>query len=237
MIQNKFEDRLLVELRRVVAERPAPEVLVLPRSHRRRPLLFAGTATAAAATGTAVALLTLTGGGVAPAFAVDRQNSGDVSVTINKLSDAQGLQRQLRAAGINAEVDYTPAGKACRQPRGGTPAPTSNRGPSGAGVRVRGGSSTFTISRNMVGSGQTLVIATSGGTGPTSVGMQVVKGSVSPCVLVDAPGAPAGPALSTHGAHGAGSVGPVRSATESGWSAGPHSSGPQANGPQTNRVP
>jgi hypothetical protein len=224
MIQSQFEHRLLVELRQVVAERPAPEVVPLPQSHRSRPLLFGGTATAAAAA--AAALLTLTSGGVAPAFAVDRQTNGDVSVRINQLSDAQGLQSQLRAAGINAEVDYTPAGKACRQPRGRT-APPSNGGPGVVGVRVNGvngGSSTFTISRNMVGPGQTLVIATSGGTGPTSVGMQVIDGPVSSCVLVDAPGMPAGPVFSTHGQHGGSSAGPV-------------TSGSQPSGPQLNRVP
>ena len=221
MMQSRFEHRLLAELRQVVAERPAPEVVTVPPSHRRRPLLFAGTATAAAAA-TAV-LLTVTSGGVAPAFAVERQANGDVSVTINQLSDAQGLQSQLRAGGINAEVDYTPAGKACRQPRGRT-APPSSSGPGVAGVRVNGGSTTFTISRNMVGPGRTLVIATSGGTGPTSVGMQVVDGPVSPCVLVDAPGKPAGPAFSTHGRLGANSAGPV-------------TRGAQPSGPQLNRVP
>jgi hypothetical protein len=213
MIQSQFEHRLLVELRQAVAERPAPEVVALPRSHRRRPLLFAGTATAAAAA--TAALLTLTSGGVAPAFAVDRQTNGDVSVTINQLSDAQGLQSQLRAAGINAEVDYTPAGKACRQPRGRM-APPPNGGPGVVGVRVNGASSTstFTISRNMVGPGQTMVIATSGGTGPTSVGMQVIDGPVSPCILVDAPGTPAGPAFSTHGQFGGNSAGPVTSGSQ-----------------------
>lgn len=221
MIQSQFEHRLLAELRQVVAECSAPEVVPSPRSHRRRLLLLASTATAAAAA--AAALLTVTSGGVAPAFAVDRQANGDVSVTINQLSDAHGLQSRLRAAGINAEVDYTPAGKACRQPRGRV-APPSSGGPAVAGVRVAGGSTTFTISRNMVGPGQTLVIATSGGTRPTSVGMQVIDGSVSPCVLVDAPGMPAGPAFSTHGRLG-------------GNSAGPTTRGPQPSGPQLNRVP
>ena len=220
MIQSQFEHRLLAELRQVVAERPAPEVVPVPRSHRRRPLLLAGTATAAAAA-TAV-LLTVTSGGVAPAFAVDRRANGDVSVTINQLSDAHGLQSQLRAAGINAEVDYTPAGKACRQPRGRI-APPSSGGPGVAGVRANGGSTTFTISRHLVGPGQTLVIATSGGAGPASVGMQVVDGPVSPCVLVDAPGTPAGPAFSTHGRLGGNSAGPV-------------TRGARQSGPQLNRV-
>jgi hypothetical protein len=221
MIQSQFEHRLLAELRELVAERPAPDVMALPRSRRRRPLLFAGTATAAAAATAAV--LTVTSGGVAPAFAVDRQADGDVSVKINQLSDAQGLQSQLRAAGINAEVDYTPAGKACRQPRGRTASPP-NVGPGVAGVRVNGGSTTFTVSRNMVGPGRTLVIATSGGTGPTSVSMQVVEGPVSPCVLVDAPGVPAGPAFSTHGQFGGNSAGPV-------------TRGAQQSGPRLNRAP
>jgi hypothetical protein len=222
MMQSQFEHRLLVELRRVVAERPAPGVVPLPRSHRRRPVLFVGTATAAVAA--TAALLTLPGGGVAPAFAVDRHTNGDVTVTINQLSDAHGLQSQLRAAGINAEVDYTPAGKACRQPRGRTARPTQ-AGPGVVGVRVtsNGGPSTFTVSRNMVGPGKTLVIATSGGTGPTSVGMQVIDGPVSPCVLVDAPGTPAGPAFSTHGQFGGNSAGPV-------------TRGSQKSGPALNRV-
>jgi hypothetical protein len=223
MIQSQFEHRLLVELRQVVAERPAPGVVPLPGAHRRRPLLFAGTATAAVAA--TAALLILTSGGVAPAFAVDRQTNGDVTVTINQLSDAQGLQSQLRAAGINAEVDYTPAGKACRQPRGRTAQPP-NGGPGTVGVRMtsNGGSSTFTVSRNMVGPGQTLVIATSGGTGPSSVGMQVIGGPVSPCVLVDAPGVPAGPAFSTHGQFGGNSARPVTRSS-------------QKSGPALNRVP
>src|SRR2546430_791444 len=83
---------------------------------------------------------------VAPAFAVDRKADGDVSVTINNLSDAHGLQSQLRAAGINAEVDYTPAGKACREPRGRAAASPSS-GAGVVGVRVSGSSSsssTFT---------------------------------------------------------------------------------------------
>jgi len=235
MTQTQFEDRLLGELRQLVAERPAPEVVTLPRPHRRRPLVIAGTATAAAA---GVALVFAVGSnGVTPAFAVDRQPNGDVSVTISKLSDAHGLQSQLRAAGINAEVDYTPAGKACRQPRGRSAAgPT---GPAGvSGVQVSGGSTTFTVSGNLVGQGQTLVIATSGGTGPTSVGMQVVQGPVSSCVLVDAPGAPAGPTLSSHGPHGANSAGPVTSGQwpAAGQSGAPQTGGPQTSGSQTSRV-
>lgn len=181
-----FEERLLAELRHVVAARPASGVVAAPR-RRRAPRLLLGGAATTAAVGLAV-LLVAGGGGVAPAFAVDRQSDGTVTVTISRLSDAAGLQAQLRAAGIPAVIDYTPPGKACREPRGRPAAPPP--GPARASGSVSGApdhSATFTISRNMVAPGQTLVIETSGGTGPSSVGMQVIHGPVSPCQLVDAP--------------------------------------------------
>ena len=225
MTQTQFEDRLLAELSQLVAERPAPDAGPLPQPLRRRRWVFAGSGAAAAAA--AAVLFAVTTGGVAPAFAVDRQANGDVTVTINQLSDGQGLQSQLRAAGINAQVDYTPAGKGCREPRGRPAAPASGLGV--AGVRVSGHSTTFTVSRNMVGPGQTLVISTSGGSGPTSVGMQVIEGPVSPCVLVDVPGAPAGPAFSTHGQFGGSSAGPVTRGRRIGGPL-PRTTGSQING-------
>jgi hypothetical protein len=109
----------------------------------------------------------------------------------------------LRGAGIAAVVDYTPTGKACREPRGRHAGPL--HGPTGgsfSGSSDTGHSASFTISRSLVGAGQTLVIMTSGGTGPTSVGMEVIRGPVSPCQLVDAPAPPPAGAggLSTQGA-------------------------------------
>jgi hypothetical protein len=198
MTQTQFEDRLLHELRQIVAERPVPEVAPPRRPRARRPLLLAGTATATAAAA-GVAFLFAFGSDQSPAFAVDRQSDGSVSVTINRLSDAQGLQSQLRAAGISAVVNYTPSGKSCREPRGREGAPPNNGPASVSGTVVKGGVATFTVTRNLVGSGQTLVITTSGADGPSSVGMQVVQGPVSPCVLVDAPAPPPGASLSTHG--------------------------------------
>ena len=46
-------------------------------------------------------------GGAGAAYAVTTASNGDVVVTINALSDASGLQSQLRAAGINAYVNYS----------------------------------------------------------------------------------------------------------------------------------
>jgi hypothetical protein len=201
MTITPFEDRLLAELRHVVATRVASEAIRGPR-RRRAPRVLLGSAASAAVAGAAL-LVAVGGGGVAPAFAVDRQPDGSVTVTINRLSDSAGLQSQLRAAGIAAVVDYTPLGKTCREPRGSHPASVQGRA-HGSVLRstATGGAASFTISRSMVAPGQTLVIMTSGGAGLSSVGMEVAQGPVSPCQLVDAPPPPAvgGGSLSTQGA-------------------------------------
>jgi hypothetical protein len=219
MMITRFEDRLLAELRQVVADRPAPPVAAAQSassSHStarlRRPRLLLGGG-AAAAVAAAVLLVTAGGDGVTPAFAIDHQPNGNVTVTINRLSDAADLQRQLRADGIPTVVNYTPLGKMCREPRG-RPAPNPSHpvttSVSGS-TSLSKASTTFTISRDMVGAGQTLVIETSGGAGASSVGMRVVEGAVSPCVLVDAPTPPAGPAhgVSTGGSEQGSSSGPA----------------------------
>src|SRR4051812_4683219 len=111
MTHTTFEDRLLAELRAVVAARPAPAPPPSPPPARRLPRarlsLAAGAATVAGV------LLATGGGGAAPAYAVEKQPDGSVTVEINSLRDAAGLQEKLRAAGIPAVVDYTPFGKMC----------------------------------------------------------------------------------------------------------------------------
>ncbi|HTE62715.1 MAG TPA: hypothetical protein VK631_20335 [Solirubrobacteraceae bacterium] len=215
MTPTTFEERLLTELRAVVAERPAPET-VAPASARRVPrarLVLAAGAVAA----TAAAVFVGTGGDpAATAYAVEKQSDGSVTVEVRSLRDAAGLQEKLRAAGIPAVVDYTPAGKMCREPRGR--AATGGHGPMRVGVR-HGGSATFTIARGDVRAGQTLVITSSVGSAVSSLGTQVVEGPVAPCELVDAPPLPpigqrpgdadSGPSFSTGGANtGATSAGP-----------------------------
>jgi hypothetical protein len=148
-------------------------------------------ATTAAA---AVAAFAVLSNAPAPAFAVDRHPDGSVTVTIHRLSDSAGLERKLNAAGSRAVVNYTPAGMTCREPRGAHPAaPLGSASAAVSGVRSAAGSSTtFRITRSMVTPGQTLVITTSGAntTGPTSIGIQVVQGAVSPCTVVRAPSVP-----------------------------------------------
>jgi hypothetical protein len=97
---NTFEDSLLVELREHIAHRAADA----PARTRRARRLRWSALPVGAATATAVALVLVQS--PAAAYAVDRTDDGNVVVTIDKLSDAAGLQQALRADGINAVVNY-----------------------------------------------------------------------------------------------------------------------------------
>ena len=185
MTTPTFEDRLLAELREVVAARPEPVAVpaAAPRRRRRRAGI-AGTAVAAAAAAVAIALI---GGAdpASPAYAVERQPDGSVEVVINSLSDASGLQAELRAAGVPAVVDYVSPGKACREPRGRIASPGR---PFSMGVRsVQGGVATFTVTRDAVGRGETLVISAGQDGEHAALSAQIVTGAVAPCEVVDAP--------------------------------------------------
>jgi hypothetical protein len=122
---STFEDRLLTELRQRVAANPAP-----PR--RRGRLVLAGGGVVAAAT---AAVIVAVGGG-ASAYAVEKAGDGAVTVHIRSLSDAAGLQRELRAAGVPAIVRYGddehPCGAPPSAPTGefGTNVGTDDSGPS-----------------------------------------------------------------------------------------------------------
>jgi hypothetical protein len=106
----RFEDRLLRQLRDVVAERPAPEAIVAARAPRRTPRLALAAAGVAAATA-AVALVATSGDVTTSAYAVTPRSDGRVTVSIHSLSDAAGLQGSLRAAGVPAVVDYVAPGE------------------------------------------------------------------------------------------------------------------------------
>jgi hypothetical protein len=113
-----FEQRLLRELRQVVADGPrrSPEpgrVTATSRPFGRAfRIALAGGAAAAIASAIAGAL-SLSGGEPSKAWAVDRNPNGTVTVRIDSLSDAAGLQRKLNEAGVPALVQYLPPGKTC----------------------------------------------------------------------------------------------------------------------------
>jgi hypothetical protein len=111
---NRFEDRLLDQLRHIVAERPAP---LIAAGRRPRPVRLALVGIAAAATVTVVALVSTSSDVTPSAYAVDRRPDGSVTVEIHSLHDAAGLERRLRAAGVPAVVDYVaPGQKGCVAP-------------------------------------------------------------------------------------------------------------------------
>jgi hypothetical protein len=123
---GRFEERLLDELRRVVAERPSPaaaEATSTPAARwRRRPLALLGGLAAAAAAAALVGVAL--SGDDGTAWAVERNADGTVTVRIDSLSDADGLERKLAAEGVPAMVQYLPAGKACAgAPGTGAPFP------------------------------------------------------------------------------------------------------------------
>jgi hypothetical protein len=210
MTRTHYEDRLLAELRALVEQNAA--TAPPPRGvRRRRPrLVVAGVAGGACA---ATALIAFAGGDDgSTAYAVDRRDDGSVTVEIKALADAAGLERELRAAGVPAEVDYLPLGQMCRE---GRFKPAAPGGRSSGGMAERAdGSVSFTISAGQLQRGQTLVITSSGGRaqGVTSVAMAVAQGAVAPCEPVKAPGlpdpepsgAPAAPERGTTEADGAG---------------------------------
>jgi hypothetical protein len=215
---DSFEDRLLVELRHVVAATPAPGPggATAPAATPRRPLVLrparlalggAGLATAAA-----VVAFALPGGGAA-AYAVTPQGDGAIKVTINALSDAAGLEAKLRAAGIDADVDYSAAPPACppgAAPPGtpqqggrvihregthtdGAPAPGAAGPPGALSVRAAGdGSVTFEIPKGAIPKGAKVRIATAGGNGVTSIGVAVTRaGGTADGAGAPPPGCPA----------------------------------------------
>ena len=114
---SNFEERLLNELRDVVAAGPVDRGQRRPVWRGPRLVLAGGLAALlAAAAGAGVFLLTA---GTQAAYAVTRNADGTITVEIDSLTDAAGLEAKLRAAGVSAVVEYLPAGKMCKRPRPG----------------------------------------------------------------------------------------------------------------------
>jgi hypothetical protein len=228
-----FEERLLAELRAVVEERAAMPVDAgverNPRyateslhgrvsgGRRLAPrLVFGGAAVAAVAAG--VLAVSSGTGDTSSAFAVEPQGDGEVRVEISSLSDAAGLEKALGEAGIKADVNYLAAGMTCQEPRSGAGGGHPEKGRMSVGIKQTPDSAVFTINRDAVGAGDTLLVTASpmpaGGPGPESgdmVGVQVAQGAVSACVPVPAPEAlPPGAVTQSNGAPGS-----------------PHTTGPQ----------
>jgi hypothetical protein len=152
---KRFEDRLLAELRAVVAENPVPDLVPHRRPRPARLALAGAAATAAIAT---VTVLATGHDGTGKAYAVEAQPDGEVTVSIHSLKDAAGLQSALRDAGVPAVVDYVPNSKVgcVGPPKGGGPASGVGivQGVAGSGGAPEGG--TTEVHKEKGGSGPVL---------------------------------------------------------------------------------
>ena len=103
---QRFEDRLLAQLRRVVAEREDSREPTHNRTGRRR-LVLSGAGAALVIAIVAIAAVAIgTGSRTTGAYAIQVRPGGKVAVSIYRLGDAKALQRSLRAAGVPAVVDF-----------------------------------------------------------------------------------------------------------------------------------
>src|SRR3712207_2642954 len=105
--RERFEDRLLVELQEIVAERAAAAPSGAPdtvadtatdRAGRWKPRLVLTAVAASLAVVGAVVVPSFVGGD--SAYAVEPQQDGTIHVEIKQVSDAEGLQRRLTELGI-----------------------------------------------------------------------------------------------------------------------------------------
>jgi hypothetical protein len=178
---GRFEERLLGELRAMVATAPPGRPA---RSSRRRRRLAVGAVALAVAAVAAVVVPLIDGGGE-PAYAVTANADGSVTVDISSLSDASGLEQKLRDAGVPAVVRYLPAGKACQQ-GWFTPAGPGTGGQMRGGVeQLPDGHTRFTIDSHLP-DGVTLVITTQQDGNASAIAVALAS-AVGECNVVDAP--------------------------------------------------
>jgi hypothetical protein len=183
-----YEQRLLAELREVVAERAAP---VAAPARRRIRIAVGLSAAAALAVAAAVGAPVLPGAGDRPAYAAERDPDGSIRILIREYRDAAGLQARLRQLGVAAVVDYVPDGKQCREPR-------ADYLPEPPGLLTHlppedGGESVMRLHPELIGPGQTFVFGTTivgelGTLGSGAVArIGLAAGPVRPCELIPGP--------------------------------------------------
>jgi hypothetical protein len=181
---SNFEERLLGELRSLVTAQPVERGHRLPLQRHPRLAVAGGIAVVLAVAATA-GVFFLSAGAQA-AYAVTKNTDGSVTVEIDSLTDAAGLEAKLASVGVKAVVQYLPEGKMCRQPWY-TPAGPAG-GSRGSEVGSTGsGDISFTITGDRP-AGTTLVISTQTGPGrETALGLGYAQGDVPACQVVDAP--------------------------------------------------
>jgi hypothetical protein len=144
---SRFEDRLLAELKRVVAARAmdaapgarAPRHQPVRRAAVRRKLAIAGPfALVGAAVPVAYAL---TPGAGTPAYAVSTNRDGTVTVAANYLGDPAEANHELRRAGVRAIVLPAVPAASCPAQDRGTKVPAADGGQGNTIVATQVGAS------------------------------------------------------------------------------------------------
>ena len=176
---NRFEDRLLTELRQVVAERTP-----IKARPRRKMVLALGATGVLAATG-AVVVPSLLGSG--PAYAVERDPDGSIRVYIHDYRDPKGLQQRIEAFGVPAAIDYLPAGQNCREPRADfVPPDQMPLGLVSWGPFGESGKPYWKLHPEFVKPGQTFVYTVHLSKHNQRAVVRLANGPVAPCELVPA---------------------------------------------------
>jgi hypothetical protein len=195
--ETEFSRRLRAELTAIVAERGAAQVgRAIPGDPatvpvwRRRGTSF-GLVLGAAAVLAIAGVMLIVGAGSSDtpaAFAVEVKPEGLVSVEINSLEDAKGLENALEEAGIPASISYLGSGMVCKEPRfQSVPWPEGARtfitGPGNGGGPIH-----FLVGSETVGPGQTLVFTASPGSEATvdHIEAKLADGPVAACEPVPA---------------------------------------------------
>lgn len=184
---DAFEAALLSELKSEVERnedaRPQQQVVPLtsPTARRRRRWYLPSAAAVAAAAAVAV---TVTTNLPTPAYAVSQRNNGEVTVEVNRLEGARGLEQALLEHGITADVTYLPDGKACAPGRyAAVDTPGLTLGVSAERFEV-------TIPPDAVGQDDTFVLSAAVVPLPdgvsASVSFDVAQGPIGPCRVIDA---------------------------------------------------
>lgn len=153
---DSFETALLTRLQEHVDQQPEAR----PRFSRPR-LLLGAAATAAAA---AVMVVVIPGLGTTTAYSVQQGNSGTITVEVNRLEDAEGLEAELARVGVKADITYLPDKQECAPGRY-TPV---NRTLSGMRVAMGADLLRVTLPPGTVRDGETFVMAVSGQAIPPS---------------------------------------------------------------------
>lgn len=187
---DTFETALLNRLRDEVEQQTAV------RSRPSRPKLVLGAAVAVAAAAAMVVIVP--GLGTTAAYSVQEGNSGTITVEVQRLEDAEGLEAELAKFGVTANITYLPNRQEC-EPSRYTPV---DRPLSGMQVSMGSDLLRVTLPPGAVRDGETFVMAVSGKDIPSSssepsqddvtdlggfagwTDFNVTAGPVAPCVAV-----------------------------------------------------